>query len=335
MKYTYVLIYSIIIIYTYIMYYLSWYYWALKFILSLIVYTIIFFWFHIIWSYLRNKPTYYFSNFINYFLSRVSIFLIFATILFWWTSYLLNEVYPAPMPEYTITNWKIIVVFQSMSHIWTENFYKTVENNLTKYKKEWWVYFYEWVKPGSKESLDKFNTAIWIKFDDDLYKNFSKLYWVENQDNNQFMWLVNNLDFNVDMWMDQIVKLYENKTINKEDYESKIPIDANKVIIDTLNQLNERELKVLVYINQAILNFIIWNEFTQTFLTNNFANKDLFDVILDERNLVIKNAIINSKYKKIYMTYWLLHFKWVLELLQENNPKWHIISERNLYPIKS
>jgi hypothetical protein len=80
--------------------------------------------------------------------------------------------------------------------------------------------------------------------------------------------------------MDQIVKLYEEKTKNKKEYETKVPVDANKIIIETLSKLNEKELKILVYINQALLNFIISNESTQSFLTNNFANKDLFDVIL-------------------------------------------------------
>jgi hypothetical protein len=35
------------------------------------------------------------------------------------------------------------------------------------------------------------------------------------------------------------------------------------------------------------------------------------------------------------MTYWLLHFKWVLELLKEKDSKWEIISTSNLYPIKN
>jgi len=242
------------------------------------------------------------------------------------------------MPEYTISNWEKTVKFQAMSHIWTQSFYDNVRLNLKKYKEDNWVYFFEWVKPWTKENLDKFNNAIWIKFDKDLYKNFSKLYWVVNQDNQYFMWLVNNNDFNVDINMDQIVELYEKKLNSKENnkkYKNKLPVDANKVIIETLSQLNNKELKILVYINQAILNFIIWSDNTQTFLTENFANKDLFEVILWERNKVIANSIINSEYNKIYMTYWLLHFKWVLKLLQKNDKRWKIIWTKNLYPIKN
>ena len=78
----------------------------------------------------------------------------------------------------------------------------------------------------------------------------------------------------------------------------------------------------------------MWNESTQTFLTNNFTNKDLFDVILGERNNVLSNEIIKSEYNNIYITYWLLHFDWVFKILQDNDPKWQIISVNNLYPIK-
>lgn len=331
--------YITLLIYTYAMYYLSWVYWALDFILSLCLYTLFFYFLHFIWVKIRNKPVKYFPDFINYFLQRISVFLIFITVLFVWWTYLLNEVFPAPMPEYTITNWTKTVKFQAMSHIWTKKFYDTVIKNLTEHKKNGWVYFFEWVKPGSKENLEKFNQAMWMNFDEDLYANFSKLYWVVNQDNRNFVWLVNDLDFNVDLNMDQIVTLYEEKINSKEDptdvYKNKLPVDANKVIIETLAWLNDRQLKILVYVNQAILNFIVWSDSTQNFLTNNFANKDLFDVILGERNQVLSDAIINSEYNNIYITYWLLHFDWVFKILQEKDPKWQIISVNNLYPIKN
>lgn len=321
------------------MYYLSWIYWALEFILSLCLYTLFFYFLHFIWIKIRNKQIRYFPDFMNYFLQRVSVFLIFITILFAWWAYLLNEVFPAPMPEYTISNWTKTVKFQAMSHIWTKNFYDTVIGNLTEHKKNWWVYFYEWVKPWTNENLEKFNQAMWMNFDDDLYANFSKLYWVVNQDNRNFIWLVNDLDFNIDLNMDQIVTLYEEKINSKEDptdvYENKLPVDANKVIIETLAWLNDKQLKILVYVNQAILNFIVWSDSTQNFLTDNFANKDLFDVILDERNQVLSDAIIKSEYNNIYITYWLLHFDWVFKILQEKDPKWQIISVNNLYPIKN
>jgi hypothetical protein len=68
---------------------------------------------------------------------------------------------------------------------------------------------------------------------------------------------VNNKDFNVDISLDQIMKLYKNKTNSIKTLSNTPPIEASKEIIKTLSQLNERELHILIYINQAILNFII------------------------------------------------------------------------------
>lgn len=339
MNFKNIITYLTLLTFAFVIFYLSGIYWTLSFILSLCMYTLIFYFLHFIWTKIRSKQMMYIYDFINYFLNRVSVIMIVIIAIIWWSAYLLNEVFPAPMPEYTITNWEKVVKFQAMSHIWTPHFYNQVVENLTNFKKEWWVYFYEWVKPWSKENLEKFNKAIWIKFDNDLYKNFSKLYWVTNQDNSIFMWLVNDKDFNVDLNMDEIVQKYEEKISTKpkweKEFKSKLPLDASKTIIDTLAWLNDRELKVLVYINQAILNFIIGSADTQTILTDNFANKDLFEVILGKRNQVIAQEISKSKYDKIYVTYWLLHFKWVLELLQKDDPKWQIISINNLYPIKN
>lgn len=332
-----ILTYSIIVIISWIIYYISWIQSSVNFLLSLSIYTLFFYFIHYLWIKLNKSLIIPFPEFMNYFLWRASLFIVFIILAWGWLSYLSNETFPASMPEYTISNWNKEVRFQAMSHIWTEKFYNQVKENLKNFKKEWWVYFYEWVKPGSPENTKNFNKALWIKFDKDLYKNFSKLYWVENQQNENFLWLVNNKDFNVDLNLDEIMKLYDkkNKSTSTDEWTwSIVPVDASKIILETLSKLNNKELKILVYINQAILNFIISNKTTQDFLTDKFANKKLFDVILWERNKVIANAIINSKYKKIYTTYWLLHFNWVLKLLQENDPKWKIVDTKYLYPIK-
>jgi hypothetical protein len=53
------------------------------------------------------------------------------------------------------------------------------------------------------------------------------------------------------------MKLYNNKSKSTENTNKQPPIEASKEIIKTLSGLNEKELKILVYINQATLNFII------------------------------------------------------------------------------
>ncbi len=327
-----IIAYIILAIFWAIMFYLSWLSWILEYILALITYTLIFFLFYYLWKRYKQREMMSFVDFTNYFLYRISIFLVVLVASLWWLAYLSNEVYPAPMPEYTLSNWEKTVVFQWMIHIWAQDFYDNVANNLKEFKKEGWVYFYEWVWAWSEENMEKFNKAMWVKFDEHLYKHFSKLYWVVFQDQRQFMWLENDLDFNVDLDIDTIVELYDSSPNRPEDEWE--PIDVASDLMETLSELNERELKVLVYINQSILNFIVASDGTQGFLKDTFGNKELFKVILDKRNEVLSKGIVDSEYDKIYITYWLLHFKWVLELLKQDDPNWKIVKTRNYYPIK-
>lgn len=324
--------YSILIILLSISFYFNSIKWIISFIASLTIYFSIFYLFHIIWKKIKWAEITKWNKYLLNFLYKVFLLIIILFVILWSFTYYNNEINPANMPEYTISNWEKKVVFQAMSHIWTNEFYSSITSNLIKSKNEWFVYFYEWVKPWKPENLEKFNKAIWIKFDPELYENFSKLYWVWNQDQSKFIWLVNNLDFNIDLNMDQIIEEYEKNPSKNE--STSLPMDANKEIVNSLAWLNQRELNVLVYLNQAILNFIIKSDGLKDAITNNFSNKELFNVILGKRNEILAEWIIESEYNKIYTTYWLLHFKWVLELLQENDSNWKIIDFNNYYPIQ-
>jgi len=313
-------------------FYLNWFFWVLSFLWTLFIYCSIAYGIYFWWKYLRKQIFIDYKSFAIWFLYKISLFTVILSSIIWIFAYYENEISPAPMPWYTLSNWNKEVVFQAMSHIWSKDFYNTIRKDLIDYKTASWVYFYEWVRPWSEKNKKDFNKAIWIKFDKWLYKKFSKLYGVEYQDNTIYYNLVNNLDFNVDLSIDDIMNLY-----NKDPQKTKSltpPIDATKAITDSLTSLNDRELQILVYVNKAILNFIIKSDGLKDIITKNFANKKLFDVILGKRNEVISKTIIASEYKKIYITYWLLHFKWVFDLLKKNDPNWKIVKVTNLYPIK-
>lgn len=151
---------------------------------------------------------------------------------------------------------------------------------------------------------------------------------------------MNDLDFNVDLNLDQIIEFYEQSTdaieseSNKNILWNSSIIDVNAEIIKVLSSLNEKQLNILRYLNKSILNLIIKSEWIQNVLTKNFSNEKLFDIILDKRNEVLADEIITSEYKKIYTTYGLLHFEWTFELLQKEDQNWKIIWRENLFPIQ-
>ncbi len=305
--------------------------WVLNLIASLWIYTIIFYLFSIAWRKLRKKELVPSGIFIQNFLYSVSWMILILSSLLFGTSYYFNSINPASMPLYTISNGEKIVKFQTMIHIAKPNFYEKVKENLINFKKEWAVYFFEWVKAWKKENHEKFNKALWIKFDENLYKNLSKLYWVSMQNNKEFLWLVNDKDFNIDISMDEIIAFYDKKDLWEKNL--KAPLDANKEIIKVLSKLNEKELKILVYFNQAILNALIWNKYILAQMEN-ASNKELFEVILWERNNILANEILNSPHKKIFITYWKLHFEGVFNILKQKDNNWKIIKEEKFYPIK-
>ncbi len=300
------------------------------------MYLIISFFIYFTWKKLRKKEALYFNEYIKLFIYKVCLFIYITIIVIWGFAYYNNDINPAKMPEYTISNWTKTVVFQAMSHIAKKDFYNQIRENIRIFKTSSWVYFYEWVKPWSKESSQNFDEALWVNFTPDLYKYMSRLYGVTFQDNNDFIWLVNNLDFNVDLTLDEIMKIYEKKVkISNSEAKNNTPIiNASEQILNELSSLNDKELKILIYVNQAILNVIIKNDTEAKKLLTYIWNTDLFSVILDDRNNNLVNSIIKSDYNKIYITYWLLHFDWMYKLLQENDPNWKIVNTRYYYPIK-
>lgn len=237
------------------------------------------------------------------------------------------------MPTYHLTNWTKNIVFQWMIHIWDPKFYEKVESEISKYKEIWYVYYFEWVRPSEIEwNNEKFDKALWIEFTDDLYSNVSKIYWLVSQDNNKFLWLVNDKDYNVDISLDDIIAEYEK--IPKEDKpEEKEAVKINDKIIEELSSLKWNELKLLIELNRWILNFMLKNDTILETLSSNFWNPALFQVILHKRNENLVDYINSSEDKNIYITYWLLHFKWVFELLKESDQKWRITKIEYLYPI--
>ena len=87
-------------------------------------------------------------------------------------------------------------------------------------------------------------------------------------------------------------------------------------------------------INLTFLTTLTKNEEFLESIQNKFWNQLLFQVILDGRNQVIVDSIIESEDKNIFATYWALHFKWVLEWLQEQDKNWKVISTKSFFPFQ-
>jgi hypothetical protein len=88
----------------------------------------------------------------------------------------------------------------------------------------------------------------------------------------------------------------------------------------------------LQFVNLSFLSALTKNEEILSSLQNSFWNKILFEIILEWRNKVVAEEIINTQEKNIFATYWALHFDGVLKLLQESDPNWKIVSQKDFFP---
>jgi len=223
-----------------------------------------------------------------------------------------------------------------MSHIASREFYEQVQESVKISKQNGYVLYYEWVRPGNQENTQAFNAALGIDFNPEIYNNLSELYGIVAQNNNDFLWIINDKDYNIDISVDDIMEIYDEKSQKKETEENKAIYDINAEIITQLTTLKPRELAILRFINQSFLNFIMKNETFRNTIIEIVGNTDLFSVILDDRNMHIVEEIVQRNDEKIFLMYGLMHFTWILELLQQTDSTWKIIdtkSDQVLYPL--
>jgi len=140
-----------------------------------------------------------------------------------------------------------------------------------------------------------------------------------------FLWLWETPDINVDMDIDIIMELYREKKWEDYTQSSKQEIlQVDDEIIRVLANLKPRELQVLQYINQALLNFFMKQESLQWFILEQ-SGVDIFSVILWERDSYIAEFISQSKYEKMFALYGKLHFEGILRELRLQDMRWEIV----------
>lgn len=247
-----------------------------------------------------------------------------------------NELNPAEMPAYVLSNGDKTVVFRPMAHIASERYYADVKAELAAARKEGFVLFYEGVRPGTPENTDRFNELLGIKFSKELYPAMSKLYGLVPQNTADIVGEFGPNDKNSDVSIDDIVAAYDAKFGTGSKSPSAVAGGTQDVAAEFskyAESLNARELGLLRYVNRGIMSMVVKNHGVADVVAEGAGNAELFSIILHDRNAVIVRDILASEEKKIYATYGLLHFDGVFSLLQDADPKWRVtISEARLHP---
>lgn len=86
-----------------------------------------------------------------------------------------NQWAPATLPRVTISNGDKTVIFQSMMHIASPAFYSDIRADMQRLIGQDYVFFYEGVRPGTTENLEKLGTLMGTSVSSDMYDTIGKM----------------------------------------------------------------------------------------------------------------------------------------------------------------
>ncbi|USN58134.1 MAG: hypothetical protein H6767_07520 [Candidatus Peribacteria bacterium] len=118
------------------MYYLSGGIGVAYYLGSVFVYFFIFYAIYLLVKKIRIQGAIPAREFLDLFLYRIHLIIFIVVAILGVFSVYQNEISPAKTPQYTLQNGKKTVVFQTMSHIATEDFYDQVQAMITGKKAE-------------------------------------------------------------------------------------------------------------------------------------------------------------------------------------------------------
>lgn len=218
----------------------------------------------------------------------------------------LIEMYSTSVTVDEISDGEKEVLFVGMHHMGLENFYKNVQKEVVKAKKEGYVLFYEYVDYTNETDtllLQKTRKLAGFVPSPENYAKLTKEFNTDSDDSEKlvaqnnvlFLHQVNDKDFNIDLTAKEIINAYEKRygviQLSKTDKET--PIDES--IEETLPQ------------------------------------EGFEAIILNLRNEHLAKAIEKSKYSKILVLYGSAHKEGLLADLKKLNSNWKQIETKELY----
>lgn len=263
------------------------------------------------------------SNLLIY--TKKFIFRIFISISVWIAliaSFIIyqNKINPVELKTYTLINEKEnrIIKFQEMAHLASPSFYETVKNRIKETKSNSWVLYFEWVKPANNpENLEKFNSLMWIKFWKETYKELNLLYGLKAQNNEEFLNLINDKDYQADVSFDDIINYFEENKYIIKDFKDSESIDISPI----LKEFKERYGFALSFIqlyNKSLINFMVKHQSLREFVMKQINKEDFFDIIINYRSEHLAKEIVKNKSDKdIFIIYGMEHYKSFLEYLNK------------------
>ena len=240
-----------------------------------------------------------------------------------------NNAVPATLPKITISNGEKTVIFQSMMHIGSENFYAAVQRDMELLRGRDFVFFYEGVEPWTEESIAELSRLTGMEISETMYQLSAQMSWLVLQDIERYRSIIPST--NVDISTDEIVELARAAAIEYPE-----PLDAALItqITEIYPTLNDFQKKILQIISRGGLNLLL-RMYTNPALEQNLKSQlPVFEIILDKRNMILAEAILASPVPNIYIHYGALHYAGVLQILEERDPRWREVARTDFEVIR-
>ena len=248
-------------------------------------------------------------------INRIFVATIIAIIFVIFLSCTLGLFEPVKVNRYTIVNGDKTIIFQEMRHVGRTEFYKTVHNDILEHKEKNFLYLYEGI----------FDMPPKYFFDTEPL--FPKSFLMEQPFN---LGNIDENDINADFSFQEIEEKIEHKVLiekfelnNNQKLVSKTEdgISFYEYIEDkeTRNHVEYTEENLIRI--RYFLNLI--HMLPDEYVRERTKSIDT-SVIIDERDQLIVDTVIQSKRNNIYIQYGERHFKGFFERLLAHDNNWKI-----------
>lgn len=214
-------------------------------------------------------------------------------------------------------------------HIASPAFYANIRADMYNLVGQDYVFFYEWVRSGTTESLEKLSTLLGTDVSPEMYDMLGKLAGLVSQQEEDFTAILPST--NVDISTDDIVRIAEAQNIaTPESY----PSDVLTQIQNRYPSMNATQKYIAYTSSRALMNILLRVYEQPSIIAQLETQTPIFSVILWERNKNIARTIQETPSQKIYIHYGALHYAGVLALLQQKDPRWKEVARTEFIVIR-
>lgn len=251
---------------------------------------------------------------------EISLALFVVGIIWIISSFSMGLFSPVTVNKYVLTNGHKTVVFQEMRHIGLGEFYKKVDNDVYYYRKQQYVFGYEGIFDiGNKAS----------------YQNEKIDYSQKYIEQPIMLGGLHADDVNLDLnWFDIVSKLENRMTVenqlNMESMMYKTSMVSDLPFFKYQNEMNVNNVNPVEYASDNVYRIRYFENLKNEYGIDiaklyYWSNPVEQSVIMDERNQLVADFILNTSHDKILIHYGADHFDGIFSMLKNSDSKWKIV----------